>query len=116
MEGLRTTKRIALSGLFLLVSACSESEPPKPELSVELQQGKTTVQGLCINCHGQGVNNAPILGNPKMWGKRITQGEDTLVSHALNGFNMMPPRGGNPALSDEEIRHAVQYMMSLVVQ
>ena len=100
--------------LFLnLLAACSDSEPPPPALSAALQQGKATVQGLCINCHGQGVNNAPILGNRKMWDKRIAQGEDTLVSHALNGYNMMPARGGNAALSDEEIRHAVQYMMSL---
>jgi len=99
--------------LSILLLACSDSEPPAPSLSAELQAGKTVVQGLCINCHGQGVNNAPILGNRKMWGKRIEQGEETLVSHALNGYNMMPARGGNPALSDADIRHAVQYMMSL---
>ena len=110
-------QRLPIFLLFplLLVAACSESEPPPPpQLSPALQQGKTVVQGLCINCHGQGINNAPILGNPKMWGKRIVQGEETLVSHALNGYNMMPARGGNPALTDADIRHAVQYMMSLV--
>jgi cytochrome c5 len=27
---------------------------------------------------------------------------------------MMPPRGGNPDLTDEQIQRAVQYMISLV--
>lgn len=99
----------------VLLAACADSDAPPPAaLSPALQEGKTVVQGLCINCHGQGINNAPILGNAKMWERRIAQGEDTLVGHARNGYNMMPPRGGNAALSDEQIRHAVQYMMSLV--
>ena len=41
-----------------------------------------------------------------------------LYDHAINGFfgpqdTMMPERGGNPELSDEEIMTAVDYMMAL---
>lgn len=109
---LRTILLSLLCGTTL--AACSDESATPAPLSPALEQGKTVVQGLCINCHGQGINNAPILGNPKMWEKRIAQGEDVLIGHALNGFNMMPPRGGNPALTDEQIQRAVQYMISLV--
>ena len=79
-----------------------------------LAKGKEIFDGTCKVCHAQGINGAPILGNQKMWAKRITQGEDVLVEHAINGFakGMMPPRGGNPELSDQDIRAAVKYMLS----
>src|SRR6185436_7338615 len=39
---------------------------------------------------------------------------ETLVQHALNGFQeagkVMPPRGGNPDLSDVEVESALVYM------
>ena len=97
-------------------SSETQNKASEEPLSEGLMQGKQTVETTCIACHGQGLNGAPILGNKKMWAKRLPQGEDTLVDHAINGFayEMMPPRGGNPDLSDQDIRHAVQYMMSLV--
>ena len=41
-----------------------------------------------------------------------------LYEHALNGFfepvdTEMPARGGNAALSDDEVRAAVDYMVAL---
>ena len=102
--------------LFVACSGPSDESAQTEELAPELLAGKAVVEKTCIACRGQGLNGAPILGNKKMWGKRLPQGEDVLVSHAINGFamEMMPPRGGNPGLSDEDIRNAVRYMMSLV--
>lgn len=101
---------------FVACTGPSDETAAAEELAPELLAGKAVVEKTCIACHGQGLNGAPILGNKKMWGKRLPQGEDVLVSHAINGFamEMMPPRGGNPDLSDEDIRNAVKYMMSLV--
>lgn len=105
-------------GMSLFVACSGPADEPEkaPQLAPELVAGKAVVDKTCIACHGQGLNGAPILGNKKMWGKRLPQGEDVLVSHAINGFamEMMPPRGGNPDLSDEDIRNAVRYMTSLV--
>ena len=42
---------------------------------------------------------------------RIDKGMDTLVNHAINGFKGMPPRGGNSALSDAEVKAAVKYIV-----
>jgi cytochrome c5 len=32
------------------------------------------------------------------------------VQHAIKGVRMMPPKGGNPALTDEEVAAAVAHM------
>ena len=111
-----TPARAFLIVLGLSLAGCSEPQEPAPTLAPELAAGKAVVDKTCIACHGQGLNGAPILGNKKMWGKRLPQGEDVLVSHAINGFamEMMPPKGGNPDLTDTEVRNAVRYMMSLV--
>ena len=50
------------------------------------------------------------------WGARIAQGADTLHKHAIEGFQgnagMMPARGGNPSLSDEQVIAAVDWMVA----
>ena len=55
-------------------------------------------------------------GNKDDWGPRIAQGKDTLYKHALEGFTgqkgMMPARGGNAALTDDEVKAAVDFMVS----
>ncbi|MFD2449021.1 c-type cytochrome [Vogesella fluminis] len=43
-------------------------------------------------------------------GPRVAQGWDTLVKHALEGFNAMPAKGGAADLSDDELKRAVAYM------
>jgi cytochrome c5 len=35
-----------------------------------------------------------------------------MVANAINGINVMPPKGGNPSLSDEQIRAAVEFMLN----
>ncbi|RLA11389.1 MAG: cytochrome c5 family protein, partial [Gammaproteobacteria bacterium] len=63
-------------------------------------------------CHSTGMMNSPKLGNATDWAPRIEKGMDTLYSNAINGLNMMPARGGNPNLSDDEVKAAVDYMLS----
>ena len=58
-----------------------------------------------------GVAGAPIAESEQMTARLDEKGLDTLVSNALNGLNAMPPRGGNPALTDEQIRAAVEFML-----
>src|SRR5690606_29761421 len=40
----------------------------------------------------------------------IAKGYDALLKNAINGVNAMPPRGGNPALSDLEVGRAVVHI------
>jgi cytochrome c5 len=74
--------------------------------------GKATYETTCSVCHATGVANAPKFGDKAAWKDRIAKGMDTLYTHALKGFNAMPPKGGNMALSDADVKAAVDYMVS----
>jgi len=74
--------------------------------------GAKVYGGLCMSCHDAGVAGAPIKGSEQMAQRLEEKGLDTLVSNAINGLNVMPPRGGNPSLSDEEIRASVEFMLN----
>ena len=71
-----------------------------------------TYQSACFACHGTGAAGAPKLGDAAAWGPRISKGKDTLYGHAINGFNAMPPKGGNASLSDDTVKAIVDYMVS----
>ena len=75
--------------------------------------GKKVYEGLCQACHLVGVAGAPKAGDKALWGPRIKQGVDTLHQHAVKGINLMPAKGGNPALSDAEVYAAVDYLVGL---
>lgn len=55
---------------------------------------------------------APKLGDKPSWTPRIAKGIDVLYANATNGLNLMPPRGGNAALKEEEIKAVVDFMVS----
>ena len=74
--------------------------------------GKALFTAKCAACHATGVLEAPILGNTDNWAPRIAQGKDTLYSHAMNGFNSMPARGGAADLSDDQVKAIVDFMVS----
>ena len=76
--------------------------------------GEEIVTRHCFGCHSVGVMGAPKLGSAEDWNSRLDKGGDTLLRNALEGFNTMPARGGNPALTDAEIRSAVEYMLEIV--
>ena len=74
--------------------------------------GKEVYDVSCAGCHATGVLEAPKFGVKEDWTKREAQGFETLVNHALNGFNNMPAKGGNPTIKNEEIIAAVTYMLT----
>ena len=76
-----------------------------------LAQGKVVYEKTCVACHGSGVAGAPKVGDKTAWKKLVAEGLHDLTEVAIRGEGAMPPRGGNPALSDAEIRAAVAYMM-----
>jgi cytochrome c5 len=85
---------------------------PAPAAKPAAVDGKAVYDKVCFACHQQSVAGSPKLGDKAAWGPRIQQGMDTLVQSATKGKGAMPPKGGNPAISDAEIRAAVEFMVS----
>jgi cytochrome c5 len=93
------------------VAAAPAAAAPAPSAQV-LAKGEQVYGATCASCHGAGVLGAPKVGDKASWEARIAKGKEALYTSALNGFKMMPPKGGNPALSDEDIKATVDYLVS----
>ena len=78
-------------------------------------KGKEVYDSACFVCHATGVAGAPKLGDTEAWAARISQGNDMLYDHAINGFmgaGLMPPKGGKTDLSDDDVKAAVDFMVT----
>ena len=134
----KTTSALAIVALTFFLTACGDknqantaASAPAPapvtapvaatapvDTSVaENALGKSVFGKTCFMCHAVGAAGAPKPGDKADWGPRIAQGNDTLYKHALEGFTgakgVMPPRGTGTTLKDDEIKAAVDYMVSL---
>lgn len=84
----------------------------------DISHGRELWLQNCESCHGYGIADAPVPMNPEEWSFRLYKGRQLLYKHAINGFigpdySMMPARGGNEELDDEEVKLAVDYMIFL---
>ena len=122
---------MTLTAAVLLLAACGKTEAPTPApapvaaapapapaapAAPENTVGKSVYGKTCSMCHAAGVAGAPKPGDKADWGPRIAQGKDTLYKHAIEGYTgpdggIMPPKGGNPALTEEQIHATVDWML-----
>lgn len=97
-------------------------EPEEPVVAAApaiapVNLGQKVYEGLCISCHN-GLPGIPKVGDKAVWESRIALGMALLYEHAIKGFISdgglipMPPKGGNPSLTDEEVKAAVDYMVA----
>ena len=77
--------------------------------------GSVIYANLCGGCHTSGAGGAPMLVAAGM-GARMGQGTDLLYQHAIEGFTgaagVMPAKGGNPGLTDEQVKATVDWMLA----
>jgi cytochrome c5 len=107
----------------LLVTAALAGEGRDAYLPFEdprLAGGRAVWLVTCEGCHGYGVADAPIPMQPEDWAERVGKERTVLYHHALNdlfgpGDTYMPAKGGNAELSDEQVRQAVDYMVTLAL-
>ena len=82
---------------------------------VSADAGEKLFGSVCTTCHTAGLMGAPKLADKAAWAPRIAQGKDTLYKHAISGYQgksgVMPAKGGSQA-SDDEVKAAVDYMVS----
>lgn len=97
-------------------AALAEAQPAPAEAAAE--SGAEAIDGgqvynsLCMTCHDAGVAGAPIRGSEELAQRASEKGIETMVTNAINGINVMPPKGGNLSLTDEQVRAAVEFMMN----
>ena len=111
-------ERVKAVGQMNLASqtAASSATTQVAATATAIIDGKKIYNGMCVACHGAGVAGAPRVGDKGAWAERIDKGATTLYANAINGVQgssgVMPAKGGNPALSDDEIKAAVDYMVA----
>jgi len=102
----KTAKTIAMAAALVAL--------PLTASTAFASNGEAVYNKTCKMCHARGLAGAPKLGDAAAWKDRIAKGMDTLHTHAIKGFKgkgMMPPKGGNAKLSDDDVKAAVDYMV-----
>ncbi|MGH8729396.1 MAG: c-type cytochrome [Burkholderiales bacterium] len=99
---------------------CGQDEFPE-FADPRLQLGRKIWLSTCRTCHATDLAGAPRITDKAAWAPRVKKGKDALYQHALQGLfgpagTEMPPRGGNDALTDDEVKAAVDYMVTVVAQ
>jgi cytochrome c5 len=89
------------------VGQVSVTDPNAPKAE---KSGKEIVEAACAACHASGALGAPKIGDKAAWSKPLALGLDGLTQIAIKGVRQMPPRGGNPDLSNTEIARAIVFM------
>ena len=76
------------------------------------RSGEQVVAQVCGACHASGMLNAPKSHDKAAWAarERAAGGPDGLLKHAIEGKGQMPPKGGDPSLSEQELRDAIAVM------
>ena len=99
---------VSLQGALLTAGAQAQTpgEPP----GQKGQSGQAVYAAVCAACHAAGVLEAPKFGDAKAWAPLIKEGQKALTRAAIRGIRQMPPKGGNPSLSNADVERAVVYM------
>lgn len=103
-------ERIAPVGKVCMSGDACAAAPAAPA-SAGPKSGKDLYASVCATCHGTGLMGAPKFGSAADWAPRVAKGMDTLYTHAIGGFNSMPPKGTCAACTDDEIKGAVKHMV-----
>ncbi len=108
------TAAIATKAAGATVSAMAIPAAMPAGAGVASVGGEGVYKTACLACHAAGVAGAPKTGDKSGWGARIAKGKPLLYDHALKGFNAMPAKGGNSALTESDVKAAVDYMVAQV--
>jgi disulfide bond formation protein DsbB len=123
---------LAVLVLSLALAACggggapaaTEGPPPTPTSSGDAVAGKATFDTVCIACHGPGGIGVEGLGKPFTTSEfLLTVNDQELLQFIKTGRPIsdpanttgvdMPPKGGNPALTDEQLLDIIAYIRTL---
>ena len=75
-------------------------------------RGVDVFDAVCANCHVDGEQGAPRIGDRAAWSKRASLGLDSLTRSVLEGIRNMPPHRGDAGLSRVELQRAIAYIVN----
>jgi len=115
---------LSLLGGMLLAACGGGGSAPTEKPAGDAVAGKTAYDKTCVACHGSDGKGMPGLGKDLTTSQffRETSDADLLAfvktgrpaSDPANTTGVdMPPKGGNPALTDEDIQNIIAYVRTL---
>jgi cytochrome c5 len=110
MRAIRLTLLLALA---MMLPGCGDEPNPVVTTNNATPKDPALAQiyaNSCQLCHANPAANAPLTGDRKAWEPRIQQGTDTLLDHAINGYNGMPPMGQCVECSEEQFLQLIGFM------
>ena len=96
--------------LRILPVARVEMQKAAPVSDGKPRSAEVIYNTICKACHDAGVAGAPKTGDKAAWAPRLATGQAALLKSVINGKNAMPPRAGDPSLSDNELKAAVEFL------
>jgi len=103
------------------VKVAEKVEEPAPSKSITKpvsvnMSGEQVYNSSCQNCHATGAAGSPKLDDVVNWKPRIAKGVDALYQSAIMGVpaTAMMPKGTCRKCTDDELRAAVDFMVSKV--
>jgi cytochrome c5 len=95
---------------LLAVNAAFAADP-------KIALGEKIFAANCKSCHetGKPKNDAPQLSEADEWRQRLAGSKEALYKNSIEGvtgYYVMPPKGGNAALSNDEVKAAVDYILT----
>ena len=102
----------------------TEAPPASPTPSGDPVAGKAQFDTVCIACHGPGGVGVEGLGKPLTTSEfLLTVNDQELLEFVKTGRPIghpdnttgvdMPPKGGNPALTDDQLLDIIAYIRTL---
>jgi mono/diheme cytochrome c family protein len=116
-----STIALAALALVLLVAACGGGTSTSP---AAVAAGEKVYQQTCATCHGRDAKGLPNLGRSLQANEFVADHRDgELVAFLMEGRRAtdplnttgidMPPRGGNPMLTQADMEHVVAFLRTL---
>ena len=88
-----------------------------PVFSVYALTGEAIYKQTCVSCHGaNGQGAVPGAANFTDEKGVLSKSDSVLLAHIIKGYQSpgsplaMPPRGGNPNLTDGDLKNALAYI------
>jgi cytochrome c5 len=85
-------------------------------MTANLEDGKKIYNKYCIACHMTGVAGAAKLDNKERWTESANKGLQTLVDHAVHGYQgkhgVLPEKGTCMECNTQNIYDAISYMLN----